>query len=217
MDDYEANRAFEVDAMPAVKAALQTCSAIVWGRAGEKTTVTSLRNATPEQDMRENTDLKFAVISSGCEEVDVAARVRRHKYWRRMAPKNRPYREQFTIRRQAKRGGKTEIHKVLDGFGTFMLYGFESEGGPDRLVQFTVIDLDVFREQIALWRTTETEVPWSDVPNTDGTRGAAFNFGDFPTRMVVCRYDADRNGLVIPSAPAVMPTRNGALLQGVLF
>lgn len=207
MDSFDVNRAFEIAAMPAVKTALQMCAAVVWGRAREKETMTSLMNATPEQDMREATDLKFGVITSGPDKVDVAVRVRRHRAW------TTKYREQFTIRRQTVYGCRTEIHKVMDGYGTFMLYGFESAGGPDRLVQFTVIDLDVFRDCVGRW--PDTAVPWDDVPNWDGTKGAAFNFRDFPTRLVVCRSD-DGRSLFVPSPGSVsMPA--SALKQGMLF
>jgi hypothetical protein len=213
MDGFDLNRAFEVAAMPAVKAALQMCAGQVWWRASEKTTVTSLRNATAHQDMREATDLKFAVITKGGADVDVAARVRRHRYWR-----DPRYREQFTIRCKAQFGGRTEIHKVLDGFGTFMLYGFECAAGPDRLVQFVVLDLDVFRDQVAAW-VVDGRIPrdrYEKVPNpSDGTAGAAFRLADFPSRLVVCRSNDGRSLMVPPvefSALVRVSTR-----QEVLF
>jgi hypothetical protein len=210
MDAFKANRDFEVAAMPAVKRALQECADVVWGRAGEKTAVTSLLDATPQQDMQEATDLKLGRISRGTDKVDIAVRVRGHKYWR-----NTTYREQFTIRRQTAHGARTEIHKVMEGFGTFMFYGFESAGGTDRLIQFTVIDLDVFRGCVKQW--PNPAVRWEDVPNWDYTRGAAFSFSSFPKNLVVCGSRDGGRSLYVPRFIPVVENIMQTADQGVLF
>lgn len=222
MDAFEANRKFEADAMPTIKTALQGGARdVILGRAAQKTQTTSLRDATPAEDMQEATDLKFEVITSGAQNHDIAVRCRRFEsatgkpYWKGYDHRMKvAYREQFTIRRQARYGGRTEIHKILDGYGTFMMYAFESAGGADRLVQYVVLDLDVFREHAESVRR-------SDVPNGDGTRGVAFAIGDFPDQLVVCRYDADRRGgqLYVPVSATTLPDLAAVSVgeQAVLF
>lgn len=216
MDTFEANRKFEAEAMPTIKTALQgRARDVILGRAAQKTQTTSLRDATTDEDMREATDLKFEVITSGAQNHDIAVRCRRFSYWKRYDPgMGCGYREQFTIRRQTRYGVRTEIHKIMDGYGTFMMYAFESSGGADRLVQYVVLDLDVFREYAK-------SVQWSDVPNYDGTRGAAFALGHFPDRLVVCRYDADLRGgqLYVPVSATTLPDLAAVSVgeQAVLF
>jgi hypothetical protein len=216
MGAFEANRAFEADAMPTIKMALQGGAGdVILGRAAQKTRTASLRDASPEQDMREATDLKFEVVTTGTQNHDIAVRCRRFDYWKRYDHRmGCGYREQFTIRRQTKSKARTEIHKIMDGYGTFMMYAFESAGGADRLVQYVVLDLDVFRKHAR-------SVGWSDVPNGDGTRGAAFALQDFPDHLVVCRYDADRRGgqLYVPVAVTKLPELPVASIweQAVLF
>lgn len=217
MDAFKANRAFEADAMPTVKTALQGGAGnVILGRAAHKMRTTSLRDATREQDIWEATDLKFEVVTTGTQHYDIAVRCRRHDYWKRYDRNMKcGYREQFTIRCKTKYSVRTEIHKIMDGYGTFMMYAFESAGGAERLVQYVVLDLDVFRDHAK-------SVRCSVVPNSDGTQGAAFAIADFPDHLVVCRYDADRRAgqLYVPLlSQKKLPSMASAALgeQAALF
>lgn len=217
MDTFKANQAFEANTMPTIKTALQGgAGEVIVGRAAQKARTTSLRDATLEQDIREATDLKFEVVMAGPQTHDVAVRCRRYGYWKKYDHRMKvDYREQFTIRRQTRYGAQTEIHKIMNGYGTFMMYAFESAGGAERLVQYVVLDLDVFREHAESVRS-------SDVPNFDGTKGSAYAIGDFPDHFVVCRYDADRRGgqLYVPTTTPIMPVVLASVSvgqQGSLF
>ena len=88
--------------------------------------------APPMLDMRENTDL--VVLNSA--KSTIACRTRRHSYFARY-----PY--QFTIR--TKCGGcKTEIHKLLDGFGDYIFYAF-TDSSDKHLHSAFLGDLGAFR------------------------------------------------------------------------
>lgn len=69
--------------------------------------------ATPDQDMKECTDLKV-VVTSG----DIAVRIRRSSI---------KFRD-LTIR-AFKNGNRTEIHKLRDGYGDFYLYAWLGSNG----------------------------------------------------------------------------------------
>jgi hypothetical protein len=68
--------------------------------------------------------------------VRIACRVRRGRYLRQ-------YREQFTIRASRPQGQQTELAKILDGFGDYLLYGFGQDDW--RFAPWTLASLDVFR------------------------------------------------------------------------
>jgi hypothetical protein len=83
--------------------------------------------ATPEEDMKQSTDLKV-VVRAG----DVAVRVRR---------KHKTFRD-VTIRAY-KNGNKTEIHKLREGYGDWYLYAWESETG---IEEWVLLDINKMRE-----------------------------------------------------------------------
>lgn len=119
-----------------------------------------------KEDQERNTDLIVMQMKSH----RIACRIRKHSYLS-------GYGSEFTIR--AKSGGsKTEIHKVLDGWGDFIFYGF-ADKDEKRLSRWFIGDLDVFR---GTYKDGMADV----IPNFDGrTALAAFQLSDFPREFVV--------------------------------
>jgi hypothetical protein len=82
--------------------------------------------ATPDEDMKQSTDLKVTVKAGA-----VAVRVRR---------KDKRFRD-VTIRAY-KNGNKTEIHKLRDGYGDWYLYAWELESGA---LEWVLLDIGKMR------------------------------------------------------------------------
>ena len=95
----------------------------------------SVEVADAARDLRMATDLVIRVIGG-----DVAVRVRRAKY------RNR-YRD-LTIRAWLSSGVKTELDKLVEGFGDWYLYAWsDGQGG---LEDWFLVDLDKLRESKVL-------------------------------------------------------------------
>jgi hypothetical protein len=139
-----------------------------------------IREAPAEEDMQHNTDLIVLRLDA----IRIACRVRR--------PKNlSKYGHQFTIRTKRPNGTKTELAKVLEGWGDYNLYGFGAESG-DYLTTWVLGDLDIFR----LWFQRETvklpagRQPGVEQTNPDGTKFRAFNVAAMPPGFVVASHPA---------------------------
>lgn len=104
--------------LPTVKAILGACI---------------LTETPPEEDAIRNSDLW--VIRAGNTRIGV--RLRSREYFER-------YSNQFTIREARPNGTKTELEKILDGWGDYFFYGF-MHPKPPRLVSFGILDLGEFR------------------------------------------------------------------------
>lgn len=122
-----------------------------------------------EEDRNRNTDL----IVLRLEAVRIACRVRRFGYLQRCG-------DEFTIRTANPSGARTELDKVMDGWGDFMLYGF-CDPTETHLQRWTLIDLSVFRRWVAehLFQTNG-RLPGTPFGNDDGTRFRAFRYADCP-------------------------------------
>jgi hypothetical protein len=90
-----------------------------------------------EEDVKHNTDLMVLHLQT----TTIACRVRRYKEL--LAYPDRP--DQFTIRVSRPTGVDTELVKILDGFGDYLVYGFASEADDGKLACWVVGDLAVFR------------------------------------------------------------------------
>lgn len=95
------------------------------------------RTAPQIEDAKRNTDL--LVLRAG--DIRVACRVRRHQYLA-------SYGHEFTLRASRASGAKTELSKVLDGWGDYMIYAFADEAETG-LAQWVLGDLKVFRQWLA--------------------------------------------------------------------
>ena len=89
--------------------------------------IVNIEIATPEEDMKQSTDLKVKITAG-----DVAVRIRRDIPWR-----------ELTIR--AKNGnGKTEIHKLREGFGDWYLYAWTIK---DVITDWILADINIMRSK----------------------------------------------------------------------
>ena len=93
----------------------------------------------PEEDAERNTDLIILKLDS----VRIASRIRTFKFFE-MA------KNEFTVRSKRPSGVKTELAKIIEGWGDYFFYGFasESESG---LYAWRILSLNVFR----LWFNRE--------------------------------------------------------------
>lgn len=89
-----------------------------------------------EEDLSHNTDL----IVLKMEPVRIACRIRRNSY--------SDYYSDFTIRAVLPSGGKTELSKIVEGWGDYIFYGHDEGSG--NLKAWAIGDLNIFR----LWFTT---------------------------------------------------------------
>ena len=97
-----------------------------------------LTTAPLELDRIEATDLMILAAK----DIRIACRIRRPGYVDK-------YGHEFTMRSQLHiSGGKTEIQKIADGFGTWMFYGHAMTYESHLLRQWMIIDLDVWRGRI---------------------------------------------------------------------
>lgn len=98
-----------------------------------------ISEAPIEEDAERNTDLIILTLKPW----RVACRVREHRYLNR-------YGGEFTIRSSRPTGAKTELTKILEGWGDYLFYGFADPPGRS-LCQWLIGDLNAFR----IWHSRE--------------------------------------------------------------
>jgi len=107
----------------------------------------SIDDSSPEQDMKESTDLVVKTMGG-----KVAVRIRRPDCQFR----------DLTIRSWRANGAKTELPKIKEGFGDFYLYAWAGENG--KLANWILVNLDSLRKS-GLLENRET------IPNPDRITG----------------------------------------------
>jgi len=90
-------------------------------------------DAPLEEDAERNTDLIVLRLDA----VRIACRIRTYEYYLR-------YPDEFTIRAGRPSGIKTELTKIIEGWGNYFFYGFAS-ADKAYLVKWTLGDLNAFR------------------------------------------------------------------------
>jgi hypothetical protein len=91
-----------------------------------------------EVDRKQAADL----IVLRARDMTVAARVRRPGYFER-------YPTQFTIRSRRTNGAKTELAKLLEGWGDWMFYG-HADDSEEAIGYWMLIDLDAWRRDLLM-------------------------------------------------------------------
>lgn len=140
-----------------------------------------LEPAPFDEDVKRSTDLMILKAR----DMRIAVRVRRPGYFQRY-----PY--DFTIRAKRDSGAKTELEKILDGFGDWMFYGHASKGSAS-IEAWHLLDLAVFRAAVVRVKqlypgdkdAARRELGVRDVPNGDGTTGLAFDIRFFPKDFIL--------------------------------
>lgn len=132
--------------------------------------------ATREEDVFRNTDL----IVLKMEAVRIACRVRRPGYVN-------IYSNEFTIRSSRPNGTKTELTKIIEGWGDYLFY---AHAGESTLSLWHLCNLNVFR----LWYNrylaahSANEYPGEKHTNKDGSSEFyAFSFSDLPEEFIVAK------------------------------
>jgi len=112
-----------------------------------------------EEDAERNTDLMVLDMQS----VRIACRVRRFCYYQ-----NQQYRNEITIRIGRPSGVKTELRKIIEGWGDYMFYGFSNES-ETALLQWVIIDLKALRGWIFDQIINNGNPPWVVQNNKDNS------------------------------------------------
>lgn len=114
----------------------------------------------------------------------IAARIRRHGYADR-------YPFEFTIRSKRDSGSKTELAKLMEGWGDWMFYAHASKSS-NLFDRWMLIDLSAWREH--LLRTGYASQGWKHLAknqsNGDGTYFVAFDVRKFPSNLLIASSHA---------------------------
>jgi hypothetical protein len=120
--------------------------------------------ASLEQDRHEACDL---TILRG-RDMMIACRIRRPGYDN--------FARQFTIRSEREEGAKTELQKIIEGFGDWLFYG-HAASDLSSIVRWMLIDLSSFRAHLILNLKT---IRRGDQRNPDGTWFRWYEVDSFP-------------------------------------
>jgi len=135
-----------------------------------------------EEDAERNTDLMVLGMTA----VRIGCRIRKFEHLAK-------YGGEFTIRASRPSGAKTEMTKILEGWGDYFFYGFADES-ESRLVQWTLADMRVFRLQIMRWifKRPAGEMPGLKRENKDQSSDFfAYRWVDFPPNFVVASFQCE--------------------------
>lgn len=124
-----------------------------------------------EEDCERNTDL----IVLRMEAVRIACRIRRYNYFCR-------YPNDITIRSKVPSGAKTELTKIIEGWGDYFFYGFSDEQ-EQRLIAWRLCNLSAFRLFFNRYIVTNKgKVPGAGKANKDGSSDfLAFAAAEIPS------------------------------------
>lgn len=131
-----------------------------------------------EEDAERNTDLMVMKMDA----VRIGCRVRKYQYLAR-------YADEFTIRVGRPSGAKTELRKIIEGWGDYFFYGFSDED-EFRLSAWLLADLKVFRSWFAteLAKMPPGQMPGISKNNFDGSSNfASFQISELPSQFILSR------------------------------
>lgn len=137
-----------------------------------------LEPSSVEVDTRQAADLVVLLARN----VTIAARVRRPGY----ADK---YAHDFTIRSHRDSGAKTELAKLVEGWGDWMFYGHAALGAT--LIRWMLIDLHEWRKTLITsgWRHGGWRHLAQQQSNRDGTHFLAFDIRKFPSALIASSHE----------------------------
>lgn len=130
------------------------------------------------EDRDHNTDL----IVLRMEPLRIACRVRRHEHLVK-------YGDEFTIRCDRPSDVKTELAKIIEGWGDYFFYGFASED-ENALAHWILGNFRVFRYWLMRWLVEhEGKMPSRKISNMDQSSSFyAFKIKDLPAAFLVGQY-----------------------------
>ena len=114
------------------------------------------------------------------EVVRIGCRIRRFKYFEK-------YQNEFTIRAGRPSLVKTELTKIIEGWGDYFFYGFSNQQ-ENALALWRLCDLNIFR----LWFNREIlktkQYPGKKKENKDNSSYfLVFNFNDLPKEFIYAK------------------------------
>lgn len=143
-----------------------------------------IREAPYEDDALRNTDLMVLTFPDG---IRIGCRVRRPKLYNGDDTFQK-YRNEFTIRSSRGSGAKTELEKIIEGWGHYFFYGI-SDPEEKSLRSYILGDLKIFRSWFINKVTTCPGNAGVEKANRDGTtRFKAFRIDEMPTGFLLARY-----------------------------
>lgn len=125
-----------------------------------------------ESSFKVDTQQAADLVVLNARDKTIACRVRRAGYADR-------YGYEFTIRAKRDSGAKTELEKLVDGFGDWMFYGHADENGVD-VCRWMVISLPAWRAAII-----RKQAHCKKQSNGDGTHFVAFDIRDLPVDVLI--------------------------------
>jgi hypothetical protein len=128
-----------------------------------------LDGAAPELDRTEATDL----IVLHARDMRIAARVRRYGYFERHG-------YEFTLRAKRNTGAKTELSKIVEGWGDWLFYG-HADQAETIIAHWMIVDLHAFRAALIRRAANGARVLCGDKSNGDGTQFKWFDVRSFPS------------------------------------
>lgn len=135
-----------------------------------------------EEDMLRNTDLLSLALPG---QVRIACRVRKYAYLDL-------YPDEFTLRCSRPSGARTEIEKLLEGWGDYLFYGFAGADATE-LAAWLLADLSVFRRWVTWYPSQHGAWPGELRCNRDGSsQFVSFKIDDVFPEFVVARKKADK-------------------------
>jgi hypothetical protein len=143
-----------------------------------------IAEAPYEEDAKHNTDLLVLKLDS----IRIGCRIRRFEYY------NKEFngikcRDEFTIRSDRPSGSKTELAKIIEGWGDYFFYGFSDEAG-ENLIDWFIGDLSVFRTWFCnqLFKSDKKVLPGKEKSNKDNSsKFRVFQKSDFSDKFFVAR------------------------------
>ena len=124
-----------------------------------------------EEDQQRNTDLMVLKMDS----VRIGCRIRKHKYLA-------TYGNEFTIRMSRPSGAKTELAKIIEGWGDYLFYGF-ADTEEASLALWRLIDLKAFR----LWfmrMLYDKDTPTSKLNHDNSSGFMPFDLTEAPSELI---------------------------------
>ena len=151
--------------------------------------------APAQEDQERNTDL----ISLKMDSVRVACRIRRETWIGKS--------KEFTIRVGTPSNVKTELAKIIEGWGDLFFYGFGLNDG-SKLISWKIGDLKVFRLTLMRYMLEHKgQLPGEYKTNNDGTSFRVFDWSQFKGMVIgssepvsLTGDDADANVVSVSTA-----------------
>lgn len=137
-----------------------------------------------EEDAERNTDLMVLRM----EAVRIGCRIRKFQ--------DLKYGGEFTLRASRPSGVKTELTKVIEGWGDYFFYGFANENA-DGLTQWVLADLRVFRVEFMrkLASLPAKELPGKHLNNHDNSSSfRVFKWAEFSPDLIVASSQIEKRG-----------------------